>query len=188
MSYFQIFPTLLYSFANENNGRYVTDIMRRVKVRDMLLDEATLYDLYFVRDGETPDVLASKMYGDSELHWVLMHTNKIIDPMFEWPLSSVQLNAYIEHKYGANKYNIHHYELSSPLEWRNGMYMPSPAEFATFDPEYTAKLFNDATEEINPITNAEYEEKLNDDKREIRIFRRELLNDFIKEITTLIAA
>lgn len=184
--YFTLFPSLLYSFANENNGRYVTDIMRRVKVRDRLLDEATLYDLYYVADGETPDVLASKVYGDSELHWVLMHTNKIIDPFFEWPISSVQLNAYIENKYGASKYDIHHYELSSPHSWRNGMYMPTPAEFAGFDPEYTAKLFNDATEEINPITNAEYEEKLNDQKREIRIFKKELIADFIKELTNII--
>jgi len=184
--YFTLFPTLLYSFANENNGRYVTDIMRRVKVRDRLLDEATLYDLYFVRDGETPDVLAAKMYGNAELHWILMHTNKIIDPFFEWPISSVNLNHFVENKYGVDKNNIHHYELSSPKPWRNGMFMPTPAEFATFDPEYTAKVWDPTTEEINPITNAEYEEKLNDDKREIRIFKKELISDFMRELQALI--
>jgi hypothetical protein len=181
--YFSLFPNIIYKFSGENTARLVTDIIKRVKVRDTILTTATLYDLYFVKDGETPHVLAAKYYNNPELHWILMLTNTMIDPMFDWPMHSIILNRFIENKYGATKYDVHHYQLVSPFEWRNGMTMPHDPDFG---PDYGADLYEPAIEEIIPITNTEYEEHKNDLARQINLFKPELVPQMIQEFTTLI--
>lgn len=194
--YFQMFPLMPYSFPGDYNSVTVTDICKRVKVKDRILTTAQLYEPYYVRDGESPHVLADKFYGTSTLHWIILLTNKIIDPNFDWPMDETVLKEYVKNKYPGtfvsgmdnipNYYAVHHYALVSPHEWRNGMYMPTPEEIATFDPEYVAKLYDAATEQIVPITNYEYEEEVNDNKRQIQLFRTELVGDLIREFTALI--
>jgi len=194
--YFSSFPGIAYQFDGEFNKRIVVDIMKRVKVRDQIITTATIYQPYYVRDGETPNIVADKFYGSSEYHWIILLTNQIIDPFFDWPLDETTLKLFVKNKYPGtftsgmdqipNYYAIHHYELVSPYAWRNGMYMPTPDEFSTFTPEYTAKLFNPDLEEIVPVTNFEYEESLNDNKRSILLMKKELANEFIKEFRTLI--
>ena len=180
--YFSLFPTLDYKFTGEHSSRIVTDIIKRVKVKERILTTGELYDLYFVKDGETPHVLAAKYYGDSELHWILMLTNTTIDPMFDWPMHSVILDRFIQNKYGAEKYSTHHHELYSQIEWRNGMIMPWDVAFA----DYGADLYDPSTESIVEVTNAEYEERLNDQHRQVRLFKPELVSQMVREFTTLI--
>src|SRR5574337_303252 len=182
--YFNQFPKIVYQFSGDVNGVTVTDIIRRVKVRDNILTTAQLYDIYTVKDGETPHILAAKYYGDPNLHWVLMLTNTIIDPNFDWPMSVAVLNNYINNKYGAsNRYLTHHYELYSPYPWRNGMVMPHDTSFSDFG----ADLYNASTESVVPITNEEYEESLNDERRQIKLFKPELIPQFLNEFTRLVA-
>lgn len=197
--YFQLFPRIAYKFENEQQARVLTDIIKRVKVRERVITEATLYNPYYVKDGETPDVVAANFYNDSNLHWIILHTNVIIDPYFGWPLSSKALQKYIQNKYPGtytseedplnpipNYYAVHHYELISPLKWRHGMIMPTESERADMDPEYLAKLYDPPIEEIVPVTNIEYEESLNDKRRQIHVFRPELVSDFKREFSSLI--
>jgi hypothetical protein len=54
---------------------------------------------YIVKDGERPDILADRVYGNPLLHWVLLITNKIVNPFFEWPLSSMELEDHIDNTY-----------------------------------------------------------------------------------------
>lgn len=197
MSYFTHFPRLNYGFVNEKNKRVATDIIKRVKVREKVLNEGALYDPYYVKDGETPDMVAANAYGDSGLHWIIMLTNTIINPWFDWPMSETVLKRYIIEKYPGtyvnesmqtvpNYYLPHHYELESPKKFRDGLYMPTPAEMAAFDPEYVAKLYDPALESINEITMIEYEERLNDDKRRIHIFKADLAPAFVAEFKALV--
>jgi len=184
MGYFSSFPTITYQFKGDPYARSVTDICKRVKVRDQIITAASLYNLYLIRDGESADVLAAKYYGNSEYHWILLMTNKVLDPMFEWPMHSQVLEKFISNKYpGGTRYDVHHYELVSPFEWRNGMYMPHDVLFA----DYGADLYDSDTEEILPVTNEEYEERQNDLRRRLHIFKKELVNQFITEFSTMIA-
>ena len=46
--YFSMFPKGYYDLKGDGNPKIVTDLMRRVKVRAKIKDEASLYDSYDV--------------------------------------------------------------------------------------------------------------------------------------------
>lgn len=115
MSYFNNFPQILYSFdtGQSVSAFTMTDILLRVKTQT---DSNGLlaYDEYDIQDGETPEILADKFYNDSTLHWIILLTNDIIDPRWEWPLDQQTLLSYVDNKYGvADRYTTHHWENTS---------------------------------------------------------------------------
>lgn len=110
--YFTNLPTTYYTLDNRESVQVVTNILIRTIFTDELKNNFTLYDEYDVIDGETPEITAYKIYGNSELHWILLHTNDIIDPRYDWVLSQNQLQKYVESKYG-NVNAIHHFEDSN---------------------------------------------------------------------------
>ena len=75
MAYFSAFPKGLYDLKKDGNPKLVVDLMRRVKIRSSIVNETSLYDLYDVIEGDSPESLAFKIYGDSELHWIILLTN-----------------------------------------------------------------------------------------------------------------
>ena len=107
--YFQKFPKTFYSLDNIATVQVVTNILQRVVLTQDLQDNFGVYDEYDVTDSDTPENLAFQLYGDSEYHWIILHFNNILDPRFDWPLTSSNLVKYVEGKY-ANIYGIHHYK------------------------------------------------------------------------------
>jgi hypothetical protein len=92
----------------------MTDFFRRVKADVNSILGSSAYYEYQLTDGETPEIVAHKLYGDSNLHWVILITNETLDPRFEWVQTQAALTAYVKDKYGADKINAaHHYENSS---------------------------------------------------------------------------
>ena len=73
--YFSLFPKGLYDLKGDGNEKVVTDLMVRVKVRAKVLDESSLYDLYDVPEGDTPEITALKHFGSPLYHWVILMTN-----------------------------------------------------------------------------------------------------------------
>jgi hypothetical protein len=116
--YFKSFPYTLYSLDNTNTVQVVTNITTRVALSDEVKNNLALFDVYDVRDGDTPELVADRFYKNSELHWLVLHYNDIIDPRFDWPLSTNNLNLYSASKY-ANVNGIHHYE-DANLNYTNG--------------------------------------------------------------------
>lgn len=113
--YFQKFPKTFYSLDNIATVQVVTNILQRVVLTQELQDNFGVYDEYDITDSDTPENLAFQLYGDSEYHWIILHFNNILDPRFDWPLTSSNLVKYVEGKY-ANIYGIHHYEDSDQSE------------------------------------------------------------------------
>ena len=94
MAYFSQFPKGLYDLKKDGNSKVVVDLMRRVKIKSSIIDEVSLYDLYDIIDGDTPESLAFKIYGDSELHYIILLTNNILDRyyipiQFKYPFVSL---------------------------------------------------------------------------------------------------
>ena len=110
--YFSKFPLTLYSLDDRRTIQLVTNIATRAVISDSIKDNLTAYEYYDIQDGDTPEVLAYKLYGDSSLHWVILHTNDILDARFGWPLTTDNLTKYIDDKY-IDSGAIHHYEDSS---------------------------------------------------------------------------
>lgn len=100
MSYFSYFPLTSVILDKDNiDVRQARNIMLRAKFSEYLKNREGLYEPYQIKDGERPDTLAHKIYGKSELHWVILLFNEIIDPYYEWPLSTDEVNRYIAYKY-----------------------------------------------------------------------------------------
>ena len=116
--YFSQFPKIPYSFNLTNEGKIaaVTNIFARFNINSSIVDNASAFYKYQVEDGDTPEIIAYKQYGDQELHWIIIMVNQISDPLFDMPLQLNSLEEKIIKQYGyssiANAYStIHHYEL-----------------------------------------------------------------------------
>lgn len=112
--YFDAFPTVDYLIGGDGNiAENVTNIFKRYAILREILSNASSYTLYEVEDGDTPEILAEKVYNDAGAGWMILYANKIIDPQFDWPLSDINFKKYITEKYGsiANaQTTYHHYE------------------------------------------------------------------------------
>lgn len=161
--YFQKFPFDLYSLDDLQSVQLITDIFRRITISEEVQGNSSLYDQYDVKDGETPEKLADRFYGDSNYHWVILHTNEIIDPRYDWPLSSYQLGQYVISKYGeANVQATHHWEDASG-NWVNDDY-PLATSISNFD----------------------YEDTKNEEKRRIKILKPRFLTTIESEFDSKI--
>jgi len=179
MSYFSRFPLFAYDIKNDNNYKLLPDILRRVKLRATIKSGGMLFDKYDVKEGEKPEDVAYKWFGDAELHWVILMTNNITDRYYEWPMNQVQFAEFLTDKYGAgNEDAIHHYEVTQD-SGRTTSKGPS---------DYSHKVeVNSDTDNASSISNREYEERLQDKKRQIQLLNKSLLGDFIAEFDRLIA-
>ena len=64
MSYFELFPALYYSLDDNTSGQMVQDIFRRVVLSDEIKNNSVLYETYLIQDGDTPEILAEKLYNE----------------------------------------------------------------------------------------------------------------------------
>ena len=100
--YFKEFPAFLYDFKYEDGTtktEVVKDITRNVRVKKEILSNITLYDYYDLTDGDTPEIIAEKFYGNPEYHWIVMLTNDKIDWLADFPLTETEITKHIEHTY-----------------------------------------------------------------------------------------
>ena len=179
MSYFSKFPLLAYDIKNNNNYKLLPDILRRVKLRALVKSGGMLFDKYDVKENEKPEGVAFKWFGNPELHWVILMTNNITDRYYEWPMNQVQFAEYLTDKYGAgNEDGIHHYEVTQDSGRTSGK---GPSD-------YSHKVeVNSDTDNASSISNREYEERIQDTKRQIQLLNKSFLGDFIAEFDRLIA-
>lgn len=91
--YFSLYPKVFY------NNIAVTDIMVRVKARATWLSDPSIYYTYLYKDSDKPEHIAQKYYGDEDLHWIILITNNIFNPEFDFPMSTNIFPRYIEDKY-----------------------------------------------------------------------------------------
>ena len=166
--YFHDFPQIQYDPTGSGNFSTIQDIMTRIKVRDYIKENAALFAKYSVPDGDSPEIVASNLYGDSGLHWILLLFNQITNTYYDWPLSRRNFMAYLNDKYG-DPQATHHYEIpqSSGGTW------------------VKIKVESDVAGAV-AVTNLEYEAALQDAKREIRILQPQFLGKFQSEFSTLL--
>ena len=178
MAYFQKFPFMAYAVNNDNQYKLVRNLLKRVKLRANIKSGLFLFDKYDVIEGEKPEDVAFKIYGDAEYHWVILMTNDIKDRYFEWPMSQPQFHQYLEDKYGVGESDsIHHYEISQT----SGPTTSSGPE----DYSYLVQVNSDEAG-ATAITNREYEQRIQDQKRQIRILDKRYLTQFVEEFEKLL--
>ena len=110
---FDGWPTVSYDLKKNGKPLELTNITLRFKINELLLDKSAIMYQYDVQNGERPDIIAYKYYDDADLDWVILLTNNIIDPQFEWPFDDQSFERYMRGKYGsleAAKQTHHLYE------------------------------------------------------------------------------
>ena len=170
--YFANFPVIPYDSVGDYNFKIVTNLLKRVVVRSKVKANTSFYDTYDVKEGETPEILADKLYGDAELHWVILFVNNVIDVYHQWPQNQNQFLACINDKY-SNVDATHHYEIS-----QTSGDTTIKIDIGTDNTDYpTASI----------VTNYEYEEALQDEKRKIRLLDPAYVDRFVSEYEKLMA-
>ena len=176
--YFSRFPLRVYDMKGDGVYKLLPDILRRVKLRSGIKAGTFIFTEYDVRDGEKPEDVAVKWFGDPEYHWVILMTNNITDRFYEWPMTQPQFQNFIEDKYGiASIDSIHHYEITqtSGRTTSNG-----PNDYS-----YLVECNSDE-DGASSVSNREYEERIQDKHRQIRLLDRKFISQFVNEFERLI--
>jgi Base plate wedge protein 53 len=116
--YFQRMPLTQYGDLENPDSNYkvvLTNIMTRSGFLREVMENTSLFYEYQVKDGETPEIIAHKLYGDVGRFWIILLFNDLSNPYYDFPLVQEQLNKYIENKYSMSLASAqatihHHYE------------------------------------------------------------------------------
>jgi len=192
--YFRKLPNLNYPSllkTRESNVDFIQtkNLFRRVKVREDLFGNFMQFEKYKVVGDERPDNVAEKVYDNDDLDWVILLSNNIIDIKNDWPLTQSQFNEFVNEKYTPQQLvSIHHYETLELRDNKNQLILPAGITVdENFNMEYlsggqirsTNSLIDGRP--IKAVTFFDFENDLNDRKRNINILKPDLLGVFIKD-------
>jgi hypothetical protein len=175
--YFSFFPKGTYDLKGDGVEKAVTNLLARVKVKSEVLDESSLYDLYDIPEGDTPEITALKHFGNPMYHWIILLTNNITDRYYDWPLTTYEFENYINDKY-TNPDGVHHYEITQSSGKTKG---EGPSD-------YEHKLIvNSTVPNAEVVTNRDYEQRIQDQKRQIKLLNAAYLPLFVEEFQNLMS-
>ena len=93
--YFSKFPIIQY----QNTA--CRDISRRAKFSPETLKNLSRYYEVEVRDGTRADLIAFGYYDDPSVDWMIYLANEIVDPYYQWHLSTQDFEKFLVKKYGS---------------------------------------------------------------------------------------
>ena len=165
-------------------GDYITvkNIFKGAHIREDILEDLTLFTKYQIVGNDRPDNVAFDFYGDSNLDWVVLKCNNIVNLQSEWPLSQEDFDSYLLEKYKTyeNLYSgIHHYETK---EIKNSTGVGIMPEGKQVPKDFTLSYFDSALGQnegslikeqylTTEVTNYQYEEKIENEKRNIFLLK-----------------
>tara|TARA_B100001113_G_scaffold210101_1_gene172381 strand:- start:33 stop:557 length:525 start_codon:yes stop_codon:yes gene_type:complete len=165
-----MFPDTLYDAKGDGNYTVMKDLLSRVKLIAPVKKNIVNFDYYNVQDGETPEMIAHKYYGDVNLHWTILVANDIVDYYEEWPMSVQKFEQFMFDKYD-NPQGIHHYEITQT----------SGDTTVTVDVGTEEDLVLEDYPTATAISNYTYEDRLQEQKRQIRLISPDFISQFVSE-------
>ena len=187
-NYFRKVPDLAYvsRLPNAKIGDYiiVKNLFKRGALEPDILENLSFHTLYNIKGDDRPDNVAFDVYGNSNLDWLVLLCNNIINIQNEWPMLQNDFDHFLLDKYGtyANLNATHHYET---LEVKNaqkvvivpkGLQCESDYTVTYFDPYLEQKIDVISADCTTEVTNLQYEEKIEDDKRTIYLLKPRYLS------------
>ena len=170
----------------------VKNLFKRTRISEQVFNDLTYFTKYQIISDERPDNVAFKIYGDSNLDWLILIANNIINLQQEWPLEHKSYYDFLISKYGSDAgiQGIHHYETQ---EIKNsigkvivpkGLEVPSDFSVTFFDTGISQEV-TVSTNIVTEITNEVYEDKINDEKRNINVIKPRFVGLIIEEMERL---
>jgi hypothetical protein len=217
--FFNNFPLTFYSSSanNATSVDTVTNITTRIGFEASLKENSAAFYPYFIKDSDTPEIIAAKMYNNPERHWIVLLFNDIMDPQYDWPLAYQEFLSYVDEKYSGPSYannttsgagiswarsesNIHsYYKIVSRTSVRKTpdsrtitekiqLDANTYANVVTSTASYTLSNGDIINETVEKQTKTyyQYEEDLNDSKREIKILKPEFVSTIMSEFKELV--
>ncbi len=186
-SYFRYVPNLEYVNRlpdSKSSSEYilVKNLFKRGKLKEDIFEDLTFFTKYKIVGDDRPDNVAFEVYNDETLDWIVLLSNNILNVQNEWPLEHTSYDNYLLNKYGS--YEIirqpHHYETievknsSGSILLPKGLQVDENYSFEYFD--YRLNQYVIASNITTTITNLDYENKIEDAKRNIFLLKQEYVN------------
>lgn len=211
MYYFRTLPLIAVKDPYGNNTAAV-NLMARASIVQSLLNNPALFYQYDIQDGDTPEIIADKYYGDVYRYWLVLFANQILDPQWQWPLTYQQFGVYINDKYASvaanNSMTSLEYTSTTIYEYRETIVTYDTAsqtttsnnyviDLATYEmtPPYSTETvtFSDGsvatyTTTTQPISIYEWETEQNEARRTINIINSAYVGDFEQQFKSLMSS
>jgi len=181
--YFRKVPDFEYvsRLPNAKIGDYITvkNLFKRGALEPDILENLAFHTKYEIKGDDRPDNVAFDVYGNSNLDWLVLLCNNIINIPNEWPMLQNDFDEFLLEKYGsyAKINDTHHYETQEIKNSRDVIIVPKGLECEsnysiTYFDAYTGRevtvLSADCTTEV---TNFTYEERIENKKRDIYVLK-----------------
>ena len=195
-NYFNLIPNFDYVSrlpdAKISDYIQVKNLFKRVLLREDIYSNLMYFTKYDIQGDDRPDNVAHRIYSDSTLDWLILLSNNITHIPTEWPLSQNDFDRFLLDKYDSydNLYNgVHHHETVEVKDSNEVIIVPAGLEVsADFTTTYYDYYVSDMVTKLDitrPVTNYQYEEKIQNKKREIFILKQEYVSVVMDDIADL---
>ena len=193
-TYFRQLPNLDYpSLANDRTSAYdynqVKNIFKRAVLREDVIDSYFQFEQYLIEGDDRPDNVATELYNDPNLDWVVLTTNNIINVRDEWPMSQNDLQNYLTNKYTSAELSyVHHYETLKIVDSYQRLIQPKGITVEEgHSITYVDRGVSKTESKIEAITYLQYELNLNDKKREINVLQKQFVELYLRDMANIMS-
>jgi hypothetical protein len=218
-SFFNFYPKTFYTSGANNVTSLdtVTNIIARFAFEAELKENSAAFYPYQIKDSDTPEIIASKYYGNPEKHWMVLLFNDIIDPQYDWPLPYNTFIQYVSNKYAANgatdspamtglawaqsrahpqsfykiitrtqqSSSINSRVVTETIQIDEATFTALPVTTTTYTLNSGTRITENITKDIK--THYDYEEDLNEAKRNIKLLKKDFALAADKEFRRVIS-
>ena len=196
MGYFNYIPDFNYVDRNPNaklgDQVRVKNLFRRIKLREDIFQDSTVFEKYQIRGDDRPDNIANQFYGRPDYDWIVLVSNNIVNIQTEWPMPQNAFDTFILNKYGTyqNANAVRHYETREVKNTQGVVIVPA-GQIVDKGYSYTyyeefQQAFVDTGDITVEVTNYDYETRIEEAKRNIFLLKRRylpvILDDIEKEM------
>ena len=186
--YFSLVPNIEYDEKpisypfSESDFVTAKNFFRRYRINEEVFSYAVFFKQYTLKDGDTPDNIADKAYGNPFFDWVVLLTNNMVNAQYDWPLTNAQLSATLEAEFTDPYGEIHHYETYNIAQYSEGLHVDETFYNGTHKLNINGSYeIKNGNEICRPVTVAEWFHAENEKKREIFLLKPEYLTSFVND-------
>jgi hypothetical protein len=198
MQYFDTLPKIIET-DNVGVSRVFTNLMARASIIPDVLKNPLVYYSYDIQEGDTPEIVAYKYYGDSYRYWIVLFANELLDPQWSWPMDSTVFDNYMAEKYPSGNTTTTVYSYEKKLTQTDNS--TNTVTINTIDvnqTEYNSIIQNTETYSIGNstvtvattkriVTIYDYELELNESKRKINILNSVYVDQMESQFKSLMS-
>lgn len=191
ISYFNLLPNFKYLSPLKEGGKRdqyieVKNLFKRIRLKSEVFQFALSFNDYIIDDGERPDTIAEGLYASAKYDWVVLLSANIINVEDQWPVPEGKLWDLADEKYGGDLNAVHHYETKEVKDSEGRLILPGKL---VVDSDFTIQDPNNFTQRISPVvavSNWLVETRKNNEKRAIRVVKREYLNTLVNDTKNIL--